>query len=481
MRAVLSFLFLVGLGQLCPAAAAQERPTPVSSPNMATSQTYITHVTVIDTETGKEAKDRTVVISGERILEVRNSKSAKPPADAKVVDGTGKYLIPGLWDMHVHRTALESTYPLYLANGVTGVRDMWGPADANRFRAELAAKKIDAPHLYLASPIVDGSPPIWPNSIAVGTPEEARKVVDDQKGKGADFIKVYSRLSRESYFAIIDEGRKQNIPVEGHVPDRISVWEATAAKQKSQEHLLGIPVACSTREQELWPRIIEAKPGGEYWRLVAEADHSYSEGKCQRLFAEFKKNGSWAVPTLTVNRSFGWLNDPQFTNDGRLRYFAGWFRDWLSAKDDPRLKQMTTEYFANNREAFAEDEKLVGAMFRGGVPLLAGTDTGNPYCFPGFSLHDELALLVESGVSPLGALQASTRNPAIFMEASDKYGSVTPGKVADLVLLDADPLKDIHNTTKISEVFLAGKELNRAALDDLLKRAEAAAKIVPVK
>lgn len=159
---------------------------------------------------------------------------------------------------------------------------MWGPADANKFRAELAVKKIDAPHLYLASPIVDGSPAICPNSIAVGTPEEARKVVDDQKQKGADFIKVYSRLSRESYFAIIDESRKQNIPVEGHIPDRISAWEATAAKQKSLEHLLGIPVACSTREQELWPQIIAAKSGSEYRPLFLEADHSYSDEKCQR-------------------------------------------------------------------------------------------------------------------------------------------------------------------------------------------------------
>lgn len=187
MRAVLSSLLLLGFGQVCAATAAQEPPAPVSSPNASTSQTYLTHVTVIDTGSVKAAKDRTVVIYGERISEVRDSKSAKPPPNAKIVDGTGKYLIPGLWDMHVHRTALESTYPLYLANGVTGVRDMWGPADANKFRAELAAKGIDAPHLYLASPIVDGSPPNWPNSIAVGTSEEARKVVDDQKGKGRGF------------------------------------------------------------------------------------------------------------------------------------------------------------------------------------------------------------------------------------------------------------------------------------------------------
>jgi hypothetical protein len=392
------------------------------------------------------------------------------------VDGNGKYLIPGLWDMHVHQTGLESTYPLYLANGVTGVRDMWGPADANKFQAELAAKRIDAPHLYLASPIVDGSPPVWPNSIAVSTPDEARKVVDDQKRKGADFIKVYNRLSRESYFAIIDESRKQNIFVEGHVPIQVSAWEAPDAKQKSFEHLYGIAMACSIREEELQARMVPTAAMKERALITADAARSYSEPKCNRLFARLKANGNWQAPTLTVLRSFSLLNDPQFTNDGRLRYVAGWFRDWLSAKDDFRLKSWSSADFALEGELFEFSKRLVGAMFRSGVPLLAGTDTGNPYCFPGFSLHDELGLLVESGVSPLGALQAATRNAAIFMDATDKYGSVTPGKIADLVLLDADPLKDIHNTTKISEVFLAGKEFDRAALDQTLRDAEATAK-----
>jgi hypothetical protein len=250
MRAALSIL-LVAFAQLWAVAMAQEQPATVILPSSVGSTIYITHVTVIDTETGKEAQDRTVVISGERISDVGDSKRLRAPTGAKVLDGTGKYLIPGLWDMHVHGTNFDSTLPLYIANGVTGVREMFGPPDANKFRAELAAKKIDAPHIYLASPIVDGRPPYWPDSIAVGT-EEARKVVDDQKRKGADFIKVYNWLSRDSYFAIVEEGRLQNIPVEGHVPDAVSAWEATTAKQKSIEHLDHIPLACSNREEELW-------------------------------------------------------------------------------------------------------------------------------------------------------------------------------------------------------------------------------------
>jgi hypothetical protein len=178
MRAKL-LLMLLAFGLLCSLATAQDRLTAATALNVASNSIYITDVTVIDTETGKEDRDSTVIISGNRILDIKDAVHAKVPAGAKVADGTGKYLIPGLWDMHVHRTSVDSTYPLYLANGVTGVRDMWGPPDANKFRAELAAKNVDAPHLYLGSPIVDGSPAYWPNAIAVGTPEEARRVVDD--------------------------------------------------------------------------------------------------------------------------------------------------------------------------------------------------------------------------------------------------------------------------------------------------------------
>jgi imidazolonepropionase-like amidohydrolase len=453
----------------CLAATAQN-----SSTFAPRSQIYITHVTVIDTETGKEATDQAVLIADGKIADVAKSENLAIPVSARIVDGKGKYLIPGLWDMHVHGTNYESTLPLYIANGVTGVREMFGPPDANKVRAELAQSNIIAPHLYLASPIVDGNPPIWPNSIKVETPQEARRVVDQQKQHGADFIKVYSRLSREAYFAIMDEAQHQNIPVAGHVPTRITAWEATAAKQKSIEHLMDIPLACSTREEGLRAATAKTQSMLEGDKLELDAWRSYSHDKCDRLFQEFKKNGTWAVPTLMVYKTFGLLNDPKFRGDARMRYFRGEFRDWLSANGDPRLKSWTTADFALERELFKDEQGLVKELFRAGVPMLAGTDTGNPYCFPGFSLHDELALLVDSGMTPLNALQTATRNAATFMTATDRYGSVSKGKIADLLLLDADPLNDIHNTKRISEVFLAGRELNRAALDAILRSAEQA-------
>jgi len=478
--AVVAFLPLAGIAQVQPAATTHTTTAPTHTTALGRTRAtatslYIEDVTVIDTETGKEAPHRTVKIRGGRISAVIDSRTAKASAGARIVKASGKFLIPGLWDMHVHgnnQPWFADFFPLYLANGVTGIREMFGPANAGQFRAELAARKVDAPRIYLGSPIVDGYPPVWPKSISVKTPAEARQAVDEQVRNGADFIKVYSMLSRDAYFAIIDEANKKHIDVEGHVPRRISIWEATAAKQKSIEHLIGIGLGCSSREEELWPKVVAAKSAEEVERLVVDASRSYDDDKCRRLFAEFKKNGSWPVPTLVVSRSFASLNDPKFTRDERTKYFGGEARRWLVADDDSRLQGKSDEYFKLQREYLAFDKRLVGELFRAGIPMLAGTDVGNPYCFPGFSLHDELAMRVESGVSPLGALQAATRNAALFMGASDKYGSVKPGMAADLVLLDADPLIDIHNTARISAVFLGGKEFDRAALDGLLSQAE---------
>jgi imidazolonepropionase-like amidohydrolase len=450
----------------CVWAALRSRATENSS-------IYVTHVTVIDTESGKELHDQTVTISGDRISGVQDSKATAIPAQARVIDGSRKYLIPGLWDMHVHGTEVDSTLPVYIANGVTGVRDMFGPPDANKFRAELAAKHLVSPHIYLASPIVDGKPPVWPDSIAVENADEARKAVDEQKERGADFIKVYSLLSREAYFAIIDEAKRKNIPVAGHVPNSITVLEAAEAKQESMEHLVGIGLGCSSRERELRPKIQAASPTGiEFDALTLEALQSYSGERCKTVFSALRRNGNWPVSTLVAWRAIGFLNDPQFTSDNRVRYFSGDFRDWMTGKADARMKDWSASEFGIRRAVFSEQSKLTGDLFRAGVHMLAGTDAGNAFCFPGFSLHDELALLVDSGVSPLGALQMATRNAAEFMHATDKYGSVTPGKIADLVLLDADPLQDIHNTRKISAVFLSGREFNRAALNQLLMDAE---------
>ncbi len=444
----------------------------------------LTHVTVIDTTGGPAKTDMTVVIEGDRIAEMGKSAEIHPAKNAETVDAHGKFLIPGLWDMHVHW--YEKDYlPLFIANGVTGTRQMYGVPMFQQWRKEIEAGQLLGPHMLIASPIVDGPKPVWPGSIAVANASEARQAVTQVKRSGADFVKVYSLLSRDAYFAIADESKKQGIPFEGHVPDSVTLEEASNAGQKTVEHLTGVLAACSSREAELLKSAQETVaaidagqlPSVRFWgpehrerqKLALE---TYSPQKAEIVFGELKKNRTWQCPTLTVLRSMAYSDDSSFRNDPRLKYIP---RDIVSSwnpKADPFLKDKTAEDWALSKKVFSKDLEVVGTMKRAGVEILAGTDTLNPYCLPGFSLHDELDLLVQAGLTPMQALQAATLNPARFLGREKDLGMVDTGKLADLVLLDANPLEDIGNTRKISAVVFGGKFFPRASLDEMLARIE---------
>ncbi len=440
----------------------------------------ISNVTVIDC-TGKAAQPAmTVLIRDDRIVALGNDKDVRVPQNTQLIDGTGKFLIPGLWDMHVHW--YDTDYlPLFHANGVTGVRIMWGFPINLQWRKDQAAGALVGPRLVLAGPIVDGPKPIWPGSTAASTEAEGREAVRKTKKDGYDFVKVYSLLPRDVYFAIADEAKKQHLPFVGHVPSSVSVAEASDAGQKSMEHLYGILLACSSRELELTRALAEARkiptsPDRTMLRRINEQlVDSYDTKKAASLFAKLKANGTWQVPTLTVLRSLGYLDDPAHTSDPRLKYMPRSVTESWNPKTDFRLKSLTKEDFAQQRKLFERNLELVGAMHAAGVGILAGTDVLNPYCFPGFSIHDELNLLVKAHLTPLQALQTATRDPARFLGEEKDAGTVEQGKRADLVMLDANPLLDIKNTTKIEAVIVAGKLLPRERLNKMLADVEALA------
>jgi imidazolonepropionase-like amidohydrolase len=425
----------------------------------------------------------TVVITGDRITELDKTQKVRVPRDAQVIDATGKFLIPGLWDMHVH-WYLKDYLPLFIANGVTGVRLMWGMPMHQQWRKEIENGTPLGPRLVIASPIVDGPNPVWPASVSVSNDREARQAVIKARQDGADFIKVYSRLTREAFFAIADETKKQGISFAGHVPQSVTAAEASDAGQKSIEHLTGILTACSSREEELRKESEAAGsklPQGQLPnpatlrqvnRLVLE---TFSPEKAAALFARFKRNQTWQCPTLTVLRSTASLDDPSFRNDPRLKYMPSFTRTQWDPTKDFRFKNRTAEDFELARLVFKKQVEVVGAMRRAGVEFLAGTDVLNPYCFPGFSLHDELVLLVNAGLTPMEALQAATLNPARFLGKESELGTVEKGKIADLVLLEANPLEDIRNTQKINAVMVRGKLIPKAELQRMLATIEAAA------
>ena len=449
----------------------------------------IKHVKVIDATGRGPEPNMTVIVDGDRIVAVSPSRRTHIPRKAVVVDGTGKFLIPGLWDMHVHGASDDRapwSHLLFLANGVVGVRDMSGPPDAHAWRATNSSSEDPSPTIYLGSPIIDGPNPAWPDSIVVTNESQGRDVVEQQRERGADFIKVYSRLSRDAYFAIADEAKKCGIPFEGHVPESVTAAEASDAGQKSIEHLTRVADACSKEEKSIDSEMQRQESlfrtsgatmaqkidsGKGIIRLNMRVVESFDEDTAKALFALFVKNRTWQCPTLTLLRAQ--IDDPLIANDPRLKYLS---REVRAKWDAGYYKNVPPEPRAAlvklSKLQFDESERLVGLMYRAGVPILAGTDAMNPQCFPGFGIHDELALLVDAGLSPLAALQAATRNAAEFMGQLDRRGTIEVGKTADLVLLDKDPLADIHNTRSIQAVVLSGKLYSRRALDEMLAKAQ---------
>jgi imidazolonepropionase-like amidohydrolase len=327
---------------------------------------------------------------------------------------------------------------------------MSGTSDLLRLRQDFAKNiakgSLPGTRMIVASPIIDGPRPICPNSIAVSNEDEGRKAVRDVKKSGADFVKVYSLLPRDAYFAIADEAKRQGLTFAGHVPSSVSPAEASDAGQKSIEHLTGIR-----------PR-------------RAMALETYNDSKAAELFARFVKTETWQCPTLTVLRTHAYLGDENFRRDHRLKYIPPPVRErW-----GQRIANRNEENSADANKVFQKELEIVGAMRKAGVQLLAGTDTGNPFCFPGFSLHEELALLVIAGLTPVEALRSATLNPAKFLGLDKTLGTIDQGKIADLVLLDANPLEDVRNTQRINAVISNGRLFDRKALNKMLADAEAA-------
>lgn len=459
MKAVLfALLFSASVG------SSQEHPG---------SATSVLHVTVVNVATGMESHNQTVKIQGDRIVSVAPTEETDA-ALPEAIDAHGAFLIPGLWDMHIH-VHDANELPLYIANGVTGVRIMSGLKDEAAYRAELARQET-SPEIYLASAIVDGEPALWPSSIVIRKAADGRRTVDEIKASGADFVKVYDKIPREAYFALADEAKQQHIPFEGHVPEAITAQEASKAGQRSIEHLTGLAMACSSKQDIVMAEMAKARFFQNRLAVEADALRSFDPAKCQALFSQFRTNDTWQVPTLTVLRMWSRLDDSKIKSDPRLVYIGRRSRDRWDDRTQPLIQRWDNSMYQMTRGIFSVEQKLVKGMSVTGVPIMAGTDAMNPYCFPGFSLHDELGLMVESGLTPLEALQTATINPAKFLGRSSVLGTVETGKIANLVLLRADPLADIHNTMQIQAVWLKGRYFDEAALAQMLERIKQAAK-----
>lgn len=461
----------------------------------------LAHVTVIDVVNGRATPDMDVTIAGNRITAV--GRSGGVHRGAQVVNATGKFLIPGLWDMHSHSIdRWEYSSLLNIANGVTGFRD---PGAVKAFpeivklRADVEAGRVFGPRFVASGTIIDGSPSSRATYVTIDTPEQMRAEIARRKAAGLDFIKVYTRLSRDAFFAAAAEGKRLGIPLDGHVPLSLTAVEASDAGMRSIEHSYRHRLACATEEtriREVLVRQIKASQendGHAYQAMEDEAFllglDSYSPDRCTELGKTFARNGTWFVPTLVeMATRFDslWPRDPAFVarfKDPRTRYVPpGKINEWWANKafNIGRLDAMIAYRPSNYDTVFSQQDREVANrmrmpadLHRGGARLLAGTDvdTTFPFLFFGFSLHDELGLLVKGGLTPIEALRAATINAAEFLHREKDLGTVETGKLADLVLLEANPLEQISNTQRIAAVIANGRYLPGAELRKLLDRA----------
>jgi hypothetical protein len=420
----------------------------------------IQNVTVIDA-TGASAKSgMTVLITGNRILKINKTQKTKLAEDVKVVDGSGKFLIPGLWDMHIHPFDEEDIrwkefMAIFITNGITNVRVMFGNLELHQWREEISSDKLIGPRMIIASPRPAG----------ISSVEEGRHFVRKSKSEGADFIKILSDdLPRDVYFAIADEANKQGIPFAGHVPYSVSAVEASDAGQLSLEHKHSVSIPYSELEEEIRTNLMNINTLRERVKLMADID--YNEQKAKKLFTHLVENGTFVCPTLVVWNEPAYRDKVELANDPRFAFYPSAVRNWFKYMGE---KLIDDEVITALRRICSESHYIVGAMNKAGVKILAGTDSGGvPFVFQGFSLHDELELFVESGLTPMEALQTATINAAECVGRLDSLGTIEEGKIADLILLEENPLLSIENTKKINSVLYNGKYFDRSKLDKIL-------------
>jgi imidazolonepropionase-like amidohydrolase len=454
----------------------------------AQAPVVISNASIVDVETGRVRAGQSIRVEGSRIREIAPSGRMRVPAGARVVDGTGRFVIPGLWDMHVHATGFgidRLFQPVLVANGVTGMRDMWGQlAAADSMRAAIARGDAVGPRSFISGHILDGTPAIWPGSLGITGAGAARRAVDSLAKAGAAFIKVYSRLSAEEFLAAGEQAKKNGLHFAGHVPSLVTVDEAVVQGMRTIEHLQQFTTACSSREPELRQQYRDAVASSKAWDSAAVMGRAqltvqietFDAARCAALGVRIAKSETWLVPTFTVLRSVAYLDDSTLTQDPRLSYIPKFFSASWDPKQDFRFRAVTPQGWADRKRLHARQLEIGRIMHRAGVKFLAGTDLSNPWIFPGFSLHDELANFVAIGMTPLQALQTATLNPARFYSAVDSMGTVGVNKIADLVVLDGNPLVDIRNVSRVFAVVANGRLIDPQQRAALLKDAEARAK-----
>lgn len=462
---------------LVPASAAAQAPADLA----------ILHVSVVDVRAGRALPDRTVLVKDGAIVAVHPARPEDGSTARAMLDGAGRWLIPGLWDMHAHLRAngapawvgTDWIMPLLIAHGVTGVRDMASDCDApeqgpvcldqmREWQEQIATGDLLGPRILALSSFPLNPP--WDYRV---TEEQARQVVGMLAERGVEHIKIYDRLAPEALGWILAEAEKRGLDAWGHVPLRMTAAEAAEAGFRSVEHARDFLFDCYPGAAAFRASTHSNVAPVEEMRAMVD-DHD--PAVCAAEFRALVRNGTAYVPTHVTRRMEAFAGDSAFRHDPRIRLVPDRILEgWNADADGVVARDSTAAGRAAYRDFYEKGLAITGDAARAGVTVLVGTDAGDSFVFPGSAVHDELGELVKAGLSPAAALRAATLSPAAFLGLSDRHGAVEPGMRADLVLLDGDPLADIDNVRRIRAVVFRGEPLDRERLDALLRGAEAAA------
>lgn len=480
-----SFLFLI----IAIAFSACNSPKKARTAAILTPDIIIKNVHTIDAKNGLQT-NMTVLVKGNKIGKIGRSNSLKFNADkAKIIDGKGKYLLPGLWDAHVHLVFEEDLTPamfrLFLAHGITSIRDTGGQLHLVLPEREKARKNPqNTPRVMLAGPLLDGVPTVYDGStpsnphlgIGAASVAEAEKNADEMIAAKVDLLKAYEMLTPDAFKAILAKGKAAGLPITGHVPLSMDVIEASNSGMSSMEHMRNLEFACAKDWEDLLAKRQkmlfdgQGEIGSTLRRNIHTAQRTHAVGnqdpvRRAKVLKALADNETWQVPTMSI----------MMAGAKRFNVRPDWVETFgLLPKTVEDRWTTGAKKFAESpantaRETYAEwFFEMVGHLKAADVDIMAGTDCPIFYLTPGYSLHEELALLVQGGLTPLEAIEAATIKPAEYFNMENELGLVQEGMLADLLLLDANPLEDIRNTLKINSVIRDGKLHDRPALDAII-------------
>jgi len=454
---------------------------PVAAKNNA--ELLVRHATLVDVEHARTVGNQAVAIRGGQIVAVGEDAAVAAHWHARSsLDARGRYLIPGLWDMHVHFGCgpdlveeNQALLPLYIANGITTVRDCSGDLSDQvlAWRGEIAAGTLLGPTLLSSGPKIEGLKPIWKGTLETGSRADVDAAITKLKDLRVDFVKITDNtLDPPLFLYAVAQAHAASFRVSGHIPLALTVSQALDAGISSIEHL-DYAYRAGVKDEAL---IVADFAAGRITRAEADRriDAGFDRDTAMNAYRDIARRGVFVTPTLNGSRILAWLDQDTHANDAYLAYIGPRLRktyDWRIQ----RAAQADGAAIAQRHVHYERVAAALPMLQQAGVTILAGTDAGvlNSFNYPGFGLHDELALYVEKGLTPPEALSAATRAGPAWFGTLDRYGSISTGKVADLVVLDRNPLTDIGATRAINAVILRGTPYDRAALDALLAAARA--------